>query len=177
MIMIASVTNELICTYLVKRLDHTGSDVQVPVSAQPPITKFFDNNGMLLHHTIGRQGEGHGPSGINFSIASEEMGNDQQEGRMSCTHTETDVQDKQTILDPQFEINGSGHMIDFTPMSCCSIASEDMENDQQPRQRRACERPSPRSDHLMSRDELGLQILSMDEQEDDHSSKRRRTSK
>jgi hypothetical protein len=91
MIMIASVTNELICTYLVKRLDHTGTDVQVRMSAQATITKFFDNNGMLLHHTIGQQGEGHEPSGINFSMASEEMKNDQQKGRMSWTHTETDV--------------------------------------------------------------------------------------
>jgi hypothetical protein len=43
------------------------------MSAQPPVTKFFDNNGMLLHHAIGRQGEGHEPSGINVSMASEEM--------------------------------------------------------------------------------------------------------
>jgi hypothetical protein len=147
------------------------------MSAQPPITNFFDNNEMLLHHAIGLQGEGHGPSGINFSIASEEMEKDQQEGRMSWTHTETDVQDKPTILDPQFERNGSGQMIGFTPMICRSNASENMENDQQLRQRRACERPSPRLDHLMSRDEPGLQMLSMDEHEDNHSSKRQRTSK
>jgi hypothetical protein len=80
------------------------------------------------------------------------------------------VQDEQTIL--QFERNGSGQMIDFTPMSCCSIASEDMENDQQPRLRRACERSSPRLDHLMSRDEVGFRILSMEKQDDKHSSKR-----
>jgi hypothetical protein len=90
-----------------------------------------------------------------LTAPSDEMENDQQEGRMSWTHTETDMQDKQTVLDPQFERNGSGEMIDFTPMSCCSIASEDMESDEQLRQRRAGERPSPRLDHLMSRDELG----------------------
>jgi hypothetical protein len=172
--MLQAVTNELICIYLVMRLDHTGTDVQVRMSAQLPILKFFDNNGMLLHHAIGGQG---GSSGMSFSMASEEMENDQQEGHMSWTHTKTDFQDNQTILDLQFERNGSGRMVDSTPMSCCSIASEDMESDQQLRQRRACERPSPRLDHLMSRDELGLRILSMEEQEDNHSSKRRRTSK
>jgi hypothetical protein len=82
-------------------------------------------------------------------FASEEMEKNLQECRMSWTHTETDVQDKQTILDPQFERDGSGHMIDFILMSCCSIASEDMENDQQLQQRRACEGTSPRLDHLM----------------------------
>jgi hypothetical protein len=102
--------------------DHTGSDVHARMSAQPPVIKLF---------------------------ASEEMKTDQQEGRMSWTHIETDMQDKQTILDPQLERNGSGLM----------IASEDMESEQQLRQRRACERPSPRLDHLMSR---------MEEQEDKH---------
>jgi hypothetical protein len=78
MIMIASVaSSELICMYLVKRLDHTGTDVQVQMSAQPPTIKFFDNNGM---YTLGRQGEGHGSSGRGFSIASDEMEKDQQEG-------------------------------------------------------------------------------------------------